>query len=225
MNLANNRRRITSLALGLATGTASFLLYQEAMQFTPGNTRAAELLKPERSSVRQAPLREELRRRFNAYLGDRSRKQMVLLEEVVSAYLRTDARECLALLHSLNAGALVDSPHSSLDAGLSVDLDDLPGVLKIASEADGRASDALIKEAFRRKAETDPAAAFRYLDSLPLYLRDSLATDLAKSWARQDGAAAARAFYDDEHLHWVSQLEDVINIWAGVWGEATRKQP
>ena len=33
---------------------------------------------------------------------------MLLLEEVVSAYMRTDAEECLALLYSLNAQSLVE---------------------------------------------------------------------------------------------------------------------
>ena len=108
-------------------------------------------------------LRDELLSRFRSFVNSRSRHSEVLLEEIVSAYMRADAARnaprCSVPLKALGWLSL----ESSYSIASRVDLDDLVGVLGNASKMDGRMADSLITEAFKRKIESDPATAFRFI--------------------------------------------------------------
>ena len=165
--------------------------------------------------MRQASLHAELLARFAAYVAEPSRRNKVQLDEIVLIYLRVDPQECLALLHAHGGGALVDDPKSSISAVAQIDLDDISAVFRIARETDGRAGDAMIEAAFRRKAEDNPEEAFTYLKYLPSDLLGPLGEELARSWGGKDPAAAARAFNTlSPTWRWGMTVYTAVSKWA-----------
>ncbi len=212
-----------SIGAGLAAGVLSAVAFR--FQASPatgshGRPEAEPAALASGAAVRQPSLRRELLSRFRQYTSDRTRHHRVLLQEVISAYLRTDSTECLALLHSLKGMALF-TDHNAANPTAVMELDDFPSVFRLAAETDGRTGDALIRSAFRRCIEADPEKAFRYLSMLPRHLREQLATELAKSWGAKDGAKAVDAFFRTDAVpYWQRQTMEAMIAWAGNAPEA-----
>ncbi len=219
-----SRHQVTSLSAGLAVGALCALALPWIAPGRPGEATRTQPAQSASKAIRQPYLRLELRRRFDEYLQDRSRHRMLLLQEIISAYLRTDAHECLALLYSWNARALV-AERTLGNPITHIDSDDFAAVFRMASECDGRTGDPLIHQAFQRLIKSNPEKALSYHSSLPPHLREDLAMELAKSWAASDGAAAADAFFRTNKVHdWHRQaIDGVFQEWAKTKSDAAYK--
>ena len=210
------RKTLAALALGVATGalSAAFCTRVASNQF-PQRAEPKGASAASTGAIRQSSLRDAFNTRFGEYLANRSRHRYVLLEEVISDYLRTDPEVCLSLLRSRSALTLV-SPGSLASLDTQIDPSDLSAILRIASVCDQRVGDALISDCFRKLISTDPAKALDELQLLPTRLRGDLASELAESWGRRDGPGAADAFYKS-NIPWVSGATFVTALAA--WAE------
>lgn len=213
-------RLVIAWIVGLAVGGGACLIFKLS---APEQSAPIESNRPpdERrlGPVKQAFLREELVDRHRGYLAGRSRHRIVLLNEVVAAYMRAEPQECLDLLKSLNAAVLIPADASELL--LPNDLDDFTHAFRMASENGGKRGDALIRSAFRRKIAADPAMAFHLLGSLPVYLVDQLSTELARSWGARDGPAAAHAFLTSSKVElWGNHFREAMSAWTAYDADA-----
>jgi hypothetical protein len=205
------QRSLAALTLGVAAGAISALFYEQVIvNQIAKNTESERPTAVSAGVIRQTQLRQALESRFSEYVANRSRHRYILLEEVVSAYMRTDAGDCLSLLRSMNALTLISS-RSLAGIDSQIDLSDFATVLRAASDAAQFDRDALIADGFRELYLTDPAEAFEFLKYLPSHLRSKLASELAKSWARRDGPTAVDAFYKGADF---ALCSDALAAWA-----------
>ena len=146
-------RLVLIVLVGFTIGYASRSVVGFSTQLTRSQNRKDEL-NPTGAHVHNRRLHDELFARFEAYKRDRTAKQAVLLDEVISVYMRADRMECIALLRQLNC------PWLGREALLSViDPGDVSSALLLASNCDGATGDELIRNAFHQLGANDPASA------------------------------------------------------------------
>ena len=208
------RRTLAAGTISVAAGAFAAVFFNGPLEyFTTKRGQPSEPTVPSTVAVRQVPLREAFKNRFEEYVGSQSRHSYTLLQEVVSCYMRADPAECLDLLRSMNALTLVSSRSlSGIDS--QVDQRDFATLLGVASNVNQQTAGALITKGFRELILSDPLEAFKYVSSLPLNLRNDLAAELAESWGRRDGPDAANAFYNSELPFSVGLCATALTAWA-----------
>jgi hypothetical protein len=209
-------RPVFGLIAGVLAGIAAVPIYRQAdaLGARGAGRKGTATGATDVRSYRQPALRDELYKRHQRYLGERSRHHRVLLDEIIAAYLRTEPEECLALLREWNLAYLVSQER--LESLLLDDSGDLGRALQLASSMSGKRGDALIRTAFRKKIASDPNQAFELLGSLPKYLVEELSSELARKWGARDGPKAAEAFLKCSTVSsWRTQFSDALRGWAG----------